>query len=41
MDLPHDGAPYHKETSSMICKTNQWSGFYIIGASVMKRVNEK
>ena len=27
------------ETSTMICRANQWTGFYMIGASVMKELN--
>ena len=26
------------ETSPMICIANQWTGFYLIGASVMKEL---
>ena len=25
----HDGGPYHIEASSLICRANQWNGFYI------------
>ena len=32
----HDGGPYHVETSPMICRANQWTGFYVIGTSVVK-----
>ena len=35
----HDGGPYHIETSPLIYKANQWTGFYIIGTSVMKELN--
>ena len=28
--LFHDGDPYHVETSPLICRTNQWAGFYMI-----------
>ena len=28
--------PYHIETSPLICKANQWNGFFIIGISTMK-----
>ena len=34
--LFHDGGPYHIETSSLTCTANQWTGFYMIGTSVMK-----
>ena len=27
------------ETSSLICRASQWTGFYMITASVMKRLN--
>ena len=27
------------ETSPMICRANQWTGFYIIGTFVMKELN--
>ena len=30
---------YHIETSPLICTANQWTGFYMIGASVMKLSN--
>ena len=32
----HDGGRYHIETSPLICGVNQWTGFYMISASVMK-----
>ena len=32
----HDGGRYHIETSLLICGANQWTGFYMITASVMK-----
>ena len=32
----HDAGPYHIETSPLIWRVNQWTGFYIVGASVMK-----
>ena len=31
-------APYHIETSPLICSANQWTGFYMIGPSVMKEL---
>ena len=31
--LFYDGGPYHVETSPMIWRTNQWTGFYVIGMS--------
>ena len=30
----HDGGPYHIET-----RANQWTNFYMIGTSVMKKLN--
>ena len=32
----HDGGSYCIETSLLICSANQWTGFCIIGTSVMK-----
>ena len=32
----HDGGRYHIETSPLICRVNQWTGFYMITPSVMK-----
>ena len=34
--LFHGGGPYRIETSTLICRANQWTGFYTIGTSVMK-----
>ena len=31
-----DGDHYHIETSPLICGANQWTGFYMIAAFVMK-----
>ena len=31
-----DGGRYHIETSPLICGANQWTGFYLITASVLK-----
>ena len=36
--LFHDNGLYHIETSSLICRTNQWTGFYMIGTSAMKEL---
>ena len=33
-----DGVRYHIETSPLICSANQWTGFYIIAAPVMKEL---
>ena len=32
--------PYHIETSPMIRRANQWIGFYMIGASVMRELKQ-
>ena len=32
------GGPHHKETSSLVCSANQWTGFYIKGTTLMKEV---
>ena len=37
--LFHDGGRYHIETSPFNCYANQWTGFYMITASVMKELN--
>ena len=34
----HDGVRYHIETSPLICRTNQWTGFYMLTASDMKEL---
>ena len=36
--LFHYGAPYHIETSPFICYSNQCTGFYVIGTSVMEEL---
>ena len=39
LQLFHDRGSYHIETSPLICSANQrnqWTGFYLIGTSVMK-----
>ena len=33
--LFHDGGPCHIETSPLISRTNQWTGFYLIGTFVL------
>ena len=38
IQLFYDGGPYHKETSPLICKANQWTGFSLIGSSIMKEL---
>ena len=35
----HDGDRYHIETGPLICGANQWTGFYMIKASIMKGLN--
>ena len=35
----HDGDLCHIETSPLIFRGNQWTGFYMIGTSVMKELN--
>ena len=39
LELFHDGGSYHIETSPLICRANQWTGFYMIGTSAMKELN--
>ena len=36
LELFHDGGRYHIETSPLICSANQWTGFYMRMASVLK-----
>ena len=36
--LFHDGGRYHIEASPLIFRVNQWTGFYMITASVMKEL---
>ena len=36
----HDGGPYSIKTSPLICRANQWFGFYLIETSVMKELKE-
>ena len=38
--LFHDGGHYI-ETSPLICCANQWTGFYMITASVMKELRKQ
>ena len=35
----HDGGLYHIDTSRLISRTNQWTGFYMIGTAVMKELS--
>ena len=34
----HDGGPYHIETSPLNCKAKQWTGFFMIGTSIIKEL---
>ena len=34
----HDRGPYHLETSPLICRANQLTGFYIMGTSAIKEL---
>ena len=36
IELFHDGGHCHIETNPLICRANQWTGFCMIGTSVMK-----
>ena len=36
----HDEGPYSIKTSPLICRANQWFGFYMIETSVMKELKE-
>ena len=36
--LFYHGGPYHIETSPLICRANQWTGFYMIGTFVMNEL---
>ena len=36
--LFHDRGRYHTETSPLICSANQWTGFYMIMAPVIKEL---
>ena len=38
-NLFHGGGSYHIESSSLICYASQWTGFNMIGTSVMKELN--
>ena len=40
LKLFHDGGCYHIETSPLICGANQWTGFYMITASIVKELKE-
>ena len=34
----HEGGPQHIETNPLICSANEWTGFYMIGTSVIKEL---
>ena len=34
----YEGCPYNVETTPLISKANQWTGFYMIGISAMKEL---
>ena len=36
--LTYDGVPFNSGTSPLICRANQWTGFYMIRISVMKEI---
>ena len=37
-ELFHDGGPSNIETSPLIFGVNQWTGFYVLGTSVMNEL---
>ena len=39
--LFHDGGCYYIETSPLICRANQLTGFYMIMASIMKELKSQ
>ena len=39
--LIRGGGPYHVENSILICKGNQWIGFYLTVTYIMKQLNMK
>ena len=39
--LFHDGSPYHKETSPLICSASQWPGSYMAKTCAMKELKNK
>ena len=39
-ELFHYKGRYHIEISPLICTSNQWTGFYMITASVMKELRK-
>ena len=41
MSLNYAGGSYHIETRPLISSTNQWTCFYMIGASVINELNKE
>ena len=41
LKLFHDGVHYHIETSLLICRTNEWTGFCMIGTSFIQEIKTK
>ena len=39
-ELFHDECSYYIETNPLISRVNQWTGFYMIGTSVMKELRD-
>ena len=39
IELFHDGGLYHRKTSQLICRENQWTGVYITRTSIMKELS--
>ena len=39
-ELFHEGGPYHIEKTPLIYRANQWTGFYMIGTSVIKELKK-
>ena len=36
----HEGGSYHIEASPLICRANQWTGFYMLETFVMEHLNQ-
>ena len=39
VELFHDGGRYHIEISLLTCSANQWTGFYMITASIIEELS--
>ena len=39
--LFHARGPYHIKTSPLTCSANHWIGVYMVGTSVMKKLNKQ